>query len=49
LRAVYLNGEGREAVFLLHGVVKRGTSGSILWQAGLNPAEFLNLLAAGTM
>ena len=42
--AVYRNREGRVAVVPHHGVVKRGTLGSILRQAGLTPAEFLKLL-----
>jgi len=41
---VYRNGEGRVAVIPLYGVVKRGTLASILRQAGLTPAEFLELL-----
>jgi hypothetical protein len=32
------------AVIPLHGVVKRGTLASILRQAGLTPADFLELL-----
>jgi predicted RNA binding protein YcfA (HicA-like mRNA interferase family) len=42
--AVYRNQEGRIAVILQHGVVKRGTLASILRQAGLTPAELLKLL-----
>jgi predicted RNA binding protein YcfA (HicA-like mRNA interferase family) len=42
--AVYRNREGRVAVIPRHGVVKRGTLSSILRQAGLTPAEFLELL-----
>ncbi|MQA86431.1 MAG: addiction module toxin, HicA family [Streptosporangiales bacterium] len=42
--AVYRHPGGRVAVVPLHGVVKRGTLGSILRQAGVAPAEFLELL-----
>jgi predicted RNA binding protein YcfA (HicA-like mRNA interferase family) len=42
--AVYRDQEGRVAVIPQHGVVKRGTLASILRQAGLPPAEFLELL-----
>ena len=42
--AVYRNREGRVAVIPLYGVVKQGTLASILRQAGLAPAEFLELL-----
>jgi predicted RNA binding protein YcfA (HicA-like mRNA interferase family) len=35
---------GRVAVIPLHGVVKRGTLASILRQAGLTLAEFLELM-----
>jgi predicted RNA binding protein YcfA (HicA-like mRNA interferase family) len=42
--AVYRNREGRVVVIPQHGVVKRGTLASILRQAGLASAEFLNLL-----
>lgn len=42
--AVYRDQEGRVAVIPQHGVVKRGTLASILRQAGLTPAEFLELL-----
>jgi hypothetical protein len=39
---VYRSQEGRVVVIPQHGVVKRGTLASILRQAGLTPAEFLN-------
>jgi len=42
--AVYRDLEGHVAVIPQHGVVKRGTLASILRQAGLTPAEFLELL-----
>lgn len=42
--AVYRDQEGRVAVIPQHGVVKRGTLAFILRQAGLTPAEFLELL-----
>jgi predicted RNA binding protein YcfA (HicA-like mRNA interferase family) len=42
--AVYRDQQGRVAVIPQHGVVKRGTLASILRQAGLTPAEFLELL-----
>jgi predicted RNA binding protein YcfA (HicA-like mRNA interferase family) len=42
--AVYRDPQGRVAVIPQHGVVKRGTLASILRQAGLTPAEFLELL-----
>jgi predicted RNA binding protein YcfA (HicA-like mRNA interferase family) len=42
--AVYRDQKGRVAVIPQHGVVKRGTLASILRQAGLTPAEFLELL-----
>jgi predicted RNA binding protein YcfA (HicA-like mRNA interferase family) len=42
--AVYRGQDGRVAVIPQHGVVKRGTLASILRQAGLTPAEFLELL-----
>ena len=35
---------GRAVVIPQHGTVKRGTLGSILRQAGVTPAEFLELL-----
>ena len=41
---MYRNREGRVAVIPLYGVVKQGTLASILRQAGLAPAEFLELL-----
>ena len=42
--AVYRGQDGRVAIIPQHGVVKRGTLASILRQAGLTPAEFLQLL-----
>ena len=42
--AVYRDSRGRVAVIPQHGTIKRGTLSSILRQAGLTPAEFLNLL-----
>jgi predicted RNA binding protein YcfA (HicA-like mRNA interferase family) len=42
--AVYRDQQGRVAVIPQHGVLKRGTPASILRQAGLTPAEFLELL-----
>jgi predicted RNA binding protein YcfA (HicA-like mRNA interferase family) len=42
--AVYRDQQGRVAVIPQHGAVKRGTLASILRQAGLTPAEFLELL-----
>jgi predicted RNA binding protein YcfA (HicA-like mRNA interferase family) len=42
--AVYRDQQGRVAVIPQHGVVKRGTLASILRQAGLTPAEFVELL-----
>jgi predicted RNA binding protein YcfA (HicA-like mRNA interferase family) len=42
--AVYRDQQGRVAVIPQHGVVKRGTLASILRQAGLTPAEVLELL-----
>lgn len=42
--AVYKHSDGRAAVIPQHGTVKRGTLASILRQAGLTPAEFLDLL-----
>ena len=41
---VYRHRDGRAAVVPDHGVVKRGTLGSILRQAGIKPGEFLKLL-----
>ncbi|MBY8874105.1 type II toxin-antitoxin system HicA family toxin [Micromonospora sp. PLK6-60] len=42
--AVYRNPSGNVVVVPQHGTVKRGTLASILRQAGLTPAEFLDLL-----
>ncbi len=42
--AVLRHPDGRVAIVPQHGTVKRGTLSSILRQAGLTPAEFLNLL-----
>lgn len=42
--AVYRHPDGRAVVIPQHGTVKRGTLGSILRQAGITPAEFLELL-----
>jgi predicted RNA binding protein YcfA (HicA-like mRNA interferase family) len=42
--AVYRQPDGRAAVVPLHGTVKRGTLASIIRQAGLTTAEFLDLL-----
>jgi predicted RNA binding protein YcfA (HicA-like mRNA interferase family) len=42
--AVYRHPDGRAVVIPQHGTVKRGTLGSILRQAGVTPAEFLELL-----
>ncbi|GAB3811698.1 type II toxin-antitoxin system HicA family toxin [Micromonospora zhanjiangensis] len=41
---VYRNPSGKVVVVPQHGTVKRGTLSSILRQAGLTSAEFLNLL-----
>ena len=40
----YVRTKGSHAVYPQHGVVKSGTLASILRQAGLTPAEFLELL-----
>jgi predicted RNA binding protein YcfA (HicA-like mRNA interferase family) len=42
--AVYRHPDGRAVVIPQHGTVKRGTLGTILRQAGITPAEFLDLL-----
>jgi predicted RNA binding protein YcfA (HicA-like mRNA interferase family) len=42
--AVYRHPDGRAAVVPLHGTIKRGTLASIIRQAGLTAAEFLDLL-----
>ncbi|MFC0007070.1 type II toxin-antitoxin system HicA family toxin [Micromonospora siamensis] len=42
--AVYRNPAGNVVVVPQHDTVKRGTLASILRQAGLTPAEFLDLL-----
>ena len=42
---VYAHPDGRVAVVPQHGTVKRGTLASIIRQAGLTSAEFLNLLS----
>jgi predicted RNA binding protein YcfA (HicA-like mRNA interferase family) len=42
--AVYRHPDGRAAVIPQHGTVKRGTLASIVRQAGLTSAEFLDLL-----
>ena len=42
--AVYRHPDGRAVVIPQHTTVKRGTLGSILRQAGITPAEFLELL-----
>jgi predicted RNA binding protein YcfA (HicA-like mRNA interferase family) len=42
--AVYRHPDGRVTVIPQHGTIKRGTLSSILRQAGLTPAEFLDLL-----
>ena len=42
--AVYRNAAGRVVVVPHHDTIKRGTLSSILRQAGLTPAEFLDLL-----
>jgi predicted RNA binding protein YcfA (HicA-like mRNA interferase family) len=42
--AVLRHPDGRVAIVPQHGTVKRGTLSSILRQAGLTPAEFLDLL-----
>lgn len=41
---VYSHPDGRTAVIPQHGTVKRGTLASIIRQAGLTGAEFLQLL-----
>jgi len=43
--AVYRHADGRVVVIPRHATVKRGTLSSILRQAGLKPAEFLDLLS----
>jgi predicted RNA binding protein YcfA (HicA-like mRNA interferase family) len=42
--AVMRHPDGRVAIIPQHGTVKRGTLSSILRQAGLTPAEFLDLI-----
>ncbi|WP_414943090.1 type II toxin-antitoxin system HicA family toxin [Amycolatopsis sp. cmx-11-32] len=42
--AVYRHSDGRVVVIPQHGTIKRGTLSSILRQAGLTSAEFLDLL-----
>jgi predicted RNA binding protein YcfA (HicA-like mRNA interferase family) len=42
--AVLRHPDGSVAIVPQHGTVKRGTLSSILRQAGLTPAEFLDLL-----
>ncbi len=42
--AVYRHANGRVVVVPMHGTVKRGTLASVVRQAGLTPAEFLDLL-----
>lgn len=42
--AILRHPDGRVAIVPQHGTVKRGTLSSILRQAGLTPAEFLDLL-----
>ncbi|HEX3778142.1 MAG TPA: type II toxin-antitoxin system HicA family toxin [Pseudonocardiaceae bacterium] len=41
---VYRHPDGRVAIVPDHGTVKRGTLASIIRQAGLTTAEFLDLL-----
>lgn len=36
--------DGRTVIVPMHGTVKRGTLASIIRQAGLTPAEFLDLV-----
>ncbi|HEY2059563.1 type II toxin-antitoxin system HicA family toxin [Amycolatopsis sp. NBC_01480] len=42
--AVFRHKDGRVVVVPQHGTIKRGTLSSILRQAGLTAAEFLDLL-----
>lgn len=42
--AIYRHDDGRTVVIPQHGTIKRGTLASIIRQAGLTPAEFLDLL-----
>ncbi|RLK60553.1 type II toxin-antitoxin system HicA family toxin [Actinokineospora cianjurensis] len=42
--AVYRRADGRTVIVPMHGTVKRGTLASIVRQAGLTPAEFLEAL-----
>lgn len=42
--AVLRHPDGRVAIVPQHGTVKRGTLSSILRQAGVSPAEFLDLI-----
>lgn len=42
--AVYRHKDGRVVIIPQHGTIKRGTLASILRQAGLTTAEFLDLL-----
>ncbi|MEU3454324.1 type II toxin-antitoxin system HicA family toxin [Micromonospora sp. NPDC006766] len=42
--AVYRDSAGKVVIVPQHGTIKRGTLASILRQAGLTPAEFLELL-----
>jgi predicted RNA binding protein YcfA (HicA-like mRNA interferase family) len=42
--AIYRHPDGPVTVIPQHGTIKRGTLSSILRQAGLTPAEFLDLL-----
>lgn len=41
---VYRHTDGRAVVIPQHRTIKRGTLGSILRQAGITPAEFLDML-----
>lgn len=41
---VYRHSDGRAAIVPQHGTVKRGTLASIIRQAGITSAEFLDLL-----
>jgi predicted RNA binding protein YcfA (HicA-like mRNA interferase family) len=43
--AVYRDADGRVVVLPQHATVKRGTLASILRQAGITAAEFLDLLS----
>jgi predicted RNA binding protein YcfA (HicA-like mRNA interferase family) len=42
--SVYRHPDGRVVVIPQHGTIKRGTLGSILRQADIKPAEFLEML-----